>query len=53
MGAAAPEFGATITFTQGTPMSTTRNVAVLVGSLRKESFNRKMALKSRIANRMR
>jgi chromate reductase, NAD(P)H dehydrogenase (quinone) len=28
---------------EGNPMSTTRDVAVLVGSLRKESFNRKLA----------
>ena len=30
-------------FLKGTPMSTTRNVAVFVGSLRKESLNRKLA----------
>jgi chromate reductase len=28
---------------EGNPMSTTRDVAVIVGSLRKESFNRKLA----------
>jgi chromate reductase, NAD(P)H dehydrogenase (quinone) len=30
-------------FLKGSPVSTTRNVAVLVGSLRKESLNRKLA----------
>ena len=34
-------------------MNTTRNVAVLVGSLRKESFNRKMAQRADRASRRR
>jgi chromate reductase, NAD(P)H dehydrogenase (quinone) len=34
---------ATVADQERNPMSTTRNVAVVVGSLRKESFNRKLA----------